>query len=141
MRAKASAAAPDSSAARGSPSSPFRRSSCSHSPRVVSSSRGSLAAPVRWSIDSRTSTALPALRPSTRSMSVSSAALGRPLPAATSMIVCASSRAWSSSGRKAPEPTLTSMTSASRPAASFLERIDATISGIDSTVPVASRIA
>ena len=74
-------------------------------------------------------------------MSVSSAAVGRPLPAATSMIVCASSRAWSSSGRKAPEPTLTSITSASSPAASFLERIEATISGIDSTVPVASRMA
>ena len=59
---------------------------------MTSSRRGSLAAPVRWSIDSRTSTALPAVRPSTRSMSVSSAAQGRPLPAATSMIVCASSR-------------------------------------------------
>ena len=41
----------------------------------------------------------------------------------------------------APEPDLTSMISASRPAASFLERIDATISGIDSTVAVASRSA
>ena len=45
------------------------------------------------------------------------------------------------SGRNAPEPTLTSITSALSPAASFLDRIDATISGIDSTVPVASRIA
>jgi hypothetical protein len=33
------------------------------------------------------------------------------------------------------------MTSASSPAASFLERIEATMSGIDSTVPVASRMA
>ena len=41
----------------------------------------------------------------------------------------------------APEPALTSITSASSPAASFLDRIEATISGIDSTVPVASRIA
>ena len=41
----------------------------------------------------------------------------------------------------APEPALTSITSASRPAASFLDRIEATISGIDSTVAVASRSA
>ena len=44
-------------------------------------------------------------------------------------------------GMKAPEPTLTSITSASSPAASFLERIDAVISGIDSTVAVTSRAA
>ena len=43
--------------------------------------------------------------------------------------------------RNAPEPTLTSITSESSPAASFFDRIDAMISGIDSTVPVASRIA
>ena len=49
----------------------------------------------------------------------------------------ASSRA----AMNAPEPVLTSSTSASRPSASFLERIEATISGIDSTVPVASRTA
>ena len=63
-------------------------------------------------------------------------------PSATSTIAArelvAPARA---SGRKAPEPTLTSITSASSPAASFLDRIEATISGIDSTVPVASRIA
>ena len=41
----------------------------------------------------------------------------------------------------APEPNLTSITSASSPAASFLDRIEATISGIDSTVPVTSRSA
>ena len=41
----------------------------------------------------------------------------------------------------APEPTLTSMTSASSPPASFFERIDAVISGIESTVAVTSRIA
>ena len=62
-------------------------------------------------------------------------------PTATSTIACASSRARRASGIIAPEPTLTSMTSASRPAASFLDRIEPTISGIDSTVPVASRIA
>jgi hypothetical protein len=42
---------------------------------------------------------------------------------------------------KAPVPSFTSSTSASRPAASFFERIDAVIRSIDSTVPVTSRIA
>ena len=45
------------------------------------------------------------------------------------------------SGMNAPEPALTSITSASSPAASFFDRIEATISGIDSTVAVASRSA
>ena len=42
---------------------------------------------------------------------------------------------------KAPEPTFTSMTSACRPAASFLARIEAVISGMLSTVAVTSRMA
>ena len=42
---------------------------------------------------------------------------------------------------KAPEPTFTSMTRASSPAASFFERIDAVMSGTESTVAVTSRIA
>ena len=62
--------------------------------------------PVRWSIDSRTSTALPAVRPSTWFMSVSSAVVGMPLPPATSTIACASSRASSSSRRNAPRADL-----------------------------------
>ena len=41
----------------------------------------------------------------------------------------------------APLPVLTSRTSASSPAASFLERIDAVISGTQSTVAVTSRMA
>jgi len=41
---------------------------------------------------------------------------------------------------KAPLPTLTSMTSAPRPAAIFFDNIDAVISGIDATVAVTSRI-
>ncbi len=74
-------------------------------------------------------------------MSVSIAVVASPLPCATSTIARASSSACSRVGMKAPEPTLTSITSASRPAASFFDRIEATISGSDSTVPVASRIA
>ena len=42
---------------------------------------------------------------------------------------------------KAPEPTWTSRISASRPAASFFDRIEAVMRSIDSTVPVTSRIA
>ena len=42
---------------------------------------------------------------------------------------------------KAPRPTFTSSTSASMPSASFFDRIDATMSGMDSTVAVTSRSA
>ena len=42
---------------------------------------------------------------------------------------------------KAPEPTLTSSTSAPVPSAIFLLMIDAAIIGMDSTVPVTSRSA
>ena len=42
---------------------------------------------------------------------------------------------------KAPEPVFTSITRPCRPAASFLDRIEAVISAIDSTVAVTSRIA
>ena len=60
---------------------PPSASSSALSASVTSRRRGRrVAAPVRWSIDSRTSSALPAVRPSTWSMSVSSAAVGRPLP-------------------------------------------------------------
>ncbi len=74
-------------------------------------------------------------------MSVSSATVGRPAPPATSTSARASSSAAGRSAMNAPEPNLTSITSASSPAASFFDRIEATINGIDSTVPVASRIA
>ena len=74
-------------------------------------------------------------------MSVSNAEQRKPAPLATSTSVRARSRVASNDGRNAPEPTLTSMTRASSPAASFLDRIDATISGIDSTVAVTSRMA
>ena len=41
---------------------------------------------------------------------------------------------------KAPVPALTSRTSASSPAASFFDRIEAVMRSIDSTVPVTSRM-
>ena len=56
-------------------------------------------------------------------------------------MVWASSRADSAVFMKAPEPTLTSSTSAPVPSAIFLLMIEEAISGIDSTVPVTSRSA
>ena len=47
----------------------------------------------------------------------------------------------SSDGKNAPLPALTSITSAAVPSATFLDRIDDAMSGIDSTVAVASRSA
>ena len=44
-------------------------------------------------------------------------------------------------GAKAPLPNFTSIAKAEGPAASFLDRIDAVMSGIDSTVAVTSRMA
>ena len=55
--------------------------------------------------------------------------------------VGASSRAISRDAAKAPLPVLISITSESRPADNFLERIEAVIRGTDSTVAVTSRIA
>ena len=74
-------------------------------------------------------------------MSVSSATVGRPAATATSTSARASARASSISLMKAPLPCLTSMTRPPSPAASFLDRIEETISGIASTLPVASRMA
>ena len=84
---------------------------------------------------------LPACRPSTWFMSVSSATVGSPAPLPTEAMLAASSRAIVSSAAKAPLPNFTSITSPSSPAASFFDRIDAVISGIDSTVAVTSRSA
>ena len=61
--------------------------------------------------------------------------LRRPMPT----IICARRRASTCFFMKAPLPTLTSRTSASRPAASFLDMMEDAISGMDSTVAVASR--
>jgi len=62
-----------------------------------------------------------------------------PLPTAT--MLSARATDFSSVGMKAPLPVLTSITSASRPAASFLDRIEPVIMAIDSTVAVTSRTA
>ncbi len=90
---------------------------------------------------SRTSSALPTVRPSGASMSVSKAVIVRPARWPTSSSEAPSARASSSVFMKAPRPTLRSMTSASRPSASFFARIEAVMSGMDSTVAVTSRSA
>ena len=74
-------------------------------------------------------------------MSVNSATVGRPAACAVSTRECASARASAWAVMNAPLPVFTSMTSPCNPAASFLARIDAVMSGIDSTVAVTSRIA
>jgi len=81
------------------------------------------ARPHRASIASRTSSALPALRPSTWSMWVTSADAASPAARATWTRLVASSRADAMSRMNAPLPTFTSSTSASSPAARFLLRI------------------
>ncbi|CFE56770.1 Uncharacterised protein [Mycobacterium tuberculosis] len=67
--------------------------------------------------------------------------MGTPCAAPSSTMVCASSRACTGDLMKAPEPTLTSSTSAPAPSASFLLIIELAINGSDSTVPVMSRSA
>ena len=107
----------------------------------MSSTRSDGPPPPSTSIDSVTSSALPALRPRGTSICVSSATVctswARPRPT----IVSASSRARPSSFMKAPLPTLTSSTRAPVPSAIFFDMIELAIRGIDSTVPVMSRRA
>ena len=88
-----------------------------------------------------TSTALPAAEASGSFMPVISAEVVSPAPLATSTRLVASSVASRLLAMKAPLPTLTSSTSDCSPAASFFDRIEAVISGTDSTVAVTSRIA
>ncbi len=66
-------------------------------------------------------------------MSVSSATVGQPTAAATVCRLRASAVAASIGPASPPDPTLTSIASASSPAASFLERIDAVMSGMESS--------
>ena len=74
-------------------------------------------------------------------MPVSSATVRTPASLPSATMVSASSRASSASFMNAPDPTLTSSTSAPVPSAIFLLMIELAISGIDSTVPVTSRSA
>ena len=63
-----------------------------------------------------------------------------PAPLPTWTMDSASSTDFSYVGMNAPLPALTSMTRASRPAASFLDRIEPVIMATDSTVAVVSRM-
>ena len=87
-----------------------------------------------------TSSALPAAVASGWLMSVISAVVMQPAPCAVATRARARALASSIVFMKAPEPTFTSSTSPSSPAASFLDRIEAVIRSMLSTVPVTSRI-
>ena len=74
-------------------------------------------------------------------MSVISAVVRTPAPFAIVAMLPASVCDIAGSAMKAPLPAFTSITRPSRPSASFFDRIEEAISGIDSTVPVTSRMA
>ena len=93
------------------------------------------------SVALRTSTELPAADASGSFMSVMRALVFSPAPLATSTRLFASVRASSISAMNAPEPVFTSSTRPCSPAASFFDRIEAVMSGTDSTVAVTSRMA
>ena len=97
--------------------------------------------PARTSIDSRTSSALPAVKPSGISIAVTSATVLTPARFPRPTITWANSAAFLGLLINAPPPVLTSKTKAFVPSAIFLLIIDEAISGIDSTVAVTSRSA
>ena len=74
-------------------------------------------------------------------MSVISAEKRLPLSLPMRTIISASLRDFSGVSMIAPLPLFTSSTTTSQPAASFLDRIDDTTSGMQSTVAVTSRRA
>ena len=74
-------------------------------------------------------------------MSVITDEVFNPVSLAVSRRLRASALAAFSSGVTAPLPVLMSITSASRPEASFFDRIEEVINGTDSTVAVTSRTA
>jgi hypothetical protein len=83
---------------------------------------------------------LPAADASGSFMPVISAEVLSPAPLATSTRLAASSAASRLRAMNAPLPSFTSSTSDCRPAASFFDRIEAVMSGTDSTVAVTSRM-
>ena len=121
----------------------FRASDTIHAASRTESAATSRAhgLPIRTSNASRTSFAFPTAKPSGSSIAVTSAAARRPAPFAPFTRACASATASSRVFMNAPAPHLTSKTSVRAPSASFLERIEATMSGIEGTVPVTSRRA
>ena len=92
-------------------------------------------------MDSSASSELPTARPSGRLMSVIQPVACRPAARDVSTSARPSARESSTDFMKAPSPVLTSNTIPVVPDASFLERMEATISERFSTVPVTSRRA
>ena len=117
------------------------RTSISPPSRRVRSRTSGGPSPRRMSSASSSSRAFPTARPSGASIEVSQATVRQPSSEASETRVRASRRASSGRRMKAPEPTLTSSTSPSRSSASFLLRMLAAMSGMESTVAVTSRSA
>ena len=90
---------------------------------------------------SRTSNALPTFMPSGWFISVTSAQKRLPAALPISTSICASVFASSSVSISAPLPHFTSNTIFCAPEAIFLDKMEETISGIESTVAVTSRSA
>jgi hypothetical protein len=93
------------------------------------------------SIAWRTSNAFPATPPRGLSMSVTRAIVLTPAPFPMDVIARANASESFFSVMNAPDPVLTSRTSAEVPSASFFDMMLAAIKGIESTVAVTSRIA
>ncbi len=141
IRRHTSIAEPSARAFAGSASLTPAASSISRASATVSSTTSAGPPPARTSTDSRTSSALPAVRPSGVDMSVRSATVFTPWSVPRPTIVEASSRASSIVFMKAPVPTFTSRTSEPVPSAIFFDMIEEAIRGMASTVPVTSRSA
>ena len=108
---------------------------------IVTLSRSSGAWLFKNSMHSRISRAFPMARPSGCSISVINTTILVFIARQTSTMERERLVAAFSVGINAPEPVLTSITRPSIPSASFLLKMLAVISGIDSTVAVTSRSA
>ena len=96
---------------------------------------------IDWVIDAYTRGVVADEQMAALAMAVTSATVRTPAAAPSPTIVRASVRASAGSRMNAPDPVLTSSTSAPAPSAIFLLMIELAISGTDSTVPVTSRSA
>src|SRR5215213_6392110 len=121
MARQMSMARPDASTSAGSSSSRPAAASISRARTTVSSTTSGGPPPASTSTASRTSKALPTVRPSGVDMSVSSATVRTPSAVPSSTMAWASSAAGRRSFMNAPEPTFTSSTNAPVPSALVLD--------------------
>ena len=119
----------------------FAASNISLAKISVSSTTSLGPAPDKTSRVSLISSELPTVSPSGTSIAVTNALVSTPARFPKSTIILANELATFGSLINAPDPVLTSKTSAPVPSAIFLLIIEDAISGIDCTVPVTSRSA